>query len=139
MGENLCSCESKLDLIGDVVHSHSNEIKELQGLIVNEWVPWSGECVKRVSALQERVEGHGRLLLDLNERLENVETVENGRWFGKLCRICMVGAGLYFGYKLWNQMDERITSLETKEACEVLQNKVYSEPQKVVDMPEKQK
>ena len=130
------SNESKLDLLAEVVRNHSNEINEFKNTINNDWGPWTAETVRRVTALQERVEGHGRLLLDLNDRVEKLEMPDDGGHFwGKFLLVSAIGIAGYLGYKAIENHGERLDKIERHEANRQMSSvdKAFKESMEALD------
>lgn len=130
------SNESKLELLAEVVRNHSNEINEFKKTISNDWAPWTAETVRRVTALQERVEGHGKLILDLNDRVEKLEMPDDGGHFwGKFLLVSAIGIAGYLGYKAIENHGERLEKIEKRERSSEMSNidKAFKESLNALD------
>lgn len=130
------SNESKLELLAEVVRNHSNEINEFKETIKNDWAPWTAETVRRVTALQERVENHGTLLLDLNDRVSKMEIDDDGGHFwGKFLLVSAIGIAGYLGYKAIENHGERLERIERRERSSEMSNidKAFKESMDALD------
>lgn len=92
-----------INLIADVVRSHSQDLKEVDDFCgrVSDWTFKVSDDLRSLESGLDAV----------NSRIDDLSD-DSGNVFWGFCKLCLIGAGAYFGYKYYKKMESRLAKLE---------------------------